>query len=75
MKKFSLLVVLLSISFSLFGAEFTSSNKETTNSPKAYNVGDVCDNIEFTTTDGVTTSIYEQVDAGKAVMIFWGQSW
>lgn len=40
-----------------------------------YQIGDVCDNVEWTTTDGGSTSIYEQVDQGKAVMLFFGQSW
>ncbi len=40
-----------------------------------YNIGDVCVDLEWTTEDGVTTSIYEQVDEGKAVVIFIGQLW
>ncbi|PID27053.1 MAG: hypothetical protein CR982_07005 [Candidatus Cloacimonadota bacterium] len=43
--------------------------------PAEYAIGDVCENISFTTEDGLETSIYEQVDEGKVVMIFWGQSW
>ncbi len=38
-----------------------------------YAVGEGCENIIWTDSDGLTTSIYEQVDAGKAVMIFFGQ--
>ena len=41
----------------------------------AYNVGDVCIDLSWTTEDGEATSIYEQVDNGKAVMIFFGQTW
>ncbi len=41
----------------------------------AYNVGDVCIDLSWTTEDGETTSIYEQVDNGKSVMIFFGQTW
>ena len=40
-----------------------------------YNVGDVCADLSWTTEAGETTSIYEQVDAGEIVMIFWGQTW
>lgn len=37
-----------------------------------YNVGDVCDNVTWTDSEGTATSIYEQTENGKAVMIFWG---
>ena len=37
-----------------------------------YNIGDVSENISWTTSNGESTSIYDQVDAGKPVMIFWG---
>ncbi|PID27055.1 MAG: hypothetical protein CR982_07015 [Candidatus Cloacimonadota bacterium] len=39
-----------------------------------YAIGDVCENISFTTEDGLETSIYEQVDQEKVVLIFWGSS-
>ncbi len=38
-----------------------------------YNVGDVCSNISWTDDDGLSTSIYDQVDQGKAVLVFWGR--
>ena len=41
----------------------------------AYNIGDVCDNISWTDNNGLSTSIYDQVDQGNAVMLFFGQSW
>jgi len=41
----------------------------------AYDVGDVCEDLSWTTEEGETTSIYEQVDLGKMVMIFFGQTW
>ena len=56
MKRLMLLIVLLT-SAVLFGK---------------YNVGDVCADLSWTDSDGLTTSIYEQTAAGKAVMIFWG---
>jgi hypothetical protein len=46
-----------------------------TSSFAEYAVGDVCEDISFTTSDGVETSIYDQVNQGKAVMLFWGQTW
>ncbi len=39
-----------------------------------YDEGDICENISWTDSDGLATSIYEQTEAGKAVMIFWGSS-
>jgi len=39
-----------------------------------YNIGDICANISWTDDSGLSTSIYDQVDQGKAVMIFWGGS-
>jgi len=39
-----------------------------------YNVGEVCDNISWTDNNGLSTSIYDQVDQGKAVVIFWGSA-
>jgi len=39
-----------------------------------YNVGDVCADISWTDDNGLETSIYDQVDQGKIVMIFWGNS-
>ena len=58
MKRLMLLIVLLT-SAVLFGK---------------YNVGDVCTDISWTDSDGLATSIHEQTAAGKAVMIFWGNS-
>ena len=40
-----------------------------------YAIGEVCENVSFTTEDGLETSIYDQVDQGKAVMLFYGQTW
>ncbi|PID27024.1 MAG: hypothetical protein CR982_07560 [Candidatus Cloacimonadota bacterium] len=76
MKKFSLLIFLLSVSFVAFANEgkVAKFEKVENQETRQYDVGDVCSNITFTTTDGVTTSIYEQVDAGKPVMIFWGSA-
>ena len=40
-----------------------------------YNIGDICDNISWTDNNGLSTSIYDQVDQGKAVVLFFGQTW
>ena len=37
-----------------------------------YEVGEICENISWTDSDGLSTSIYEQTEAGNAVFIFWG---
>lgn len=43
-----------------------------------YQVGDIVNDISFTAHysngDSLQTSIYEQVDAGKPVMIFFGEA-
>ncbi|MBN1968629.1 MAG: hypothetical protein JXR48_03280 [Candidatus Delongbacteria bacterium] len=45
----------------------------------AYQVGDIVNDFSFTAnyTDGTSyeTSLYEQIDNGKPVLIFWGESW
>ncbi len=37
-----------------------------------YEEGDVCDDISWTDSNGLETSIYDQTSQGKAVLIFWG---
>ncbi len=39
-----------------------------------YNVGEVCEDISWTDSNGLETSIYDQTSQGKAVLIFWGGS-
>lgn len=57
MKKSILLVALLVISLSLFGA---------------YNVGDTVDNYSWTDDTGESHDIYELTAQGVAVVLFWG---
>ncbi len=39
-----------------------------------YEEGDICDDISWTDSEGLETSIYQQTEAGKAVLIFWGSN-
>ncbi len=40
-----------------------------------YNIGEVCNDVSWTDDSGLSTSIYDQIDQGKVVMLFFGQSW
>lgn len=40
-----------------------------------YQIGDVCDNLNWTDSNGLETSVYDQIDRGKVVFLFFGQSW
>lgn len=57
MRKSSLLVVLLTISLTLFGV---------------YNVGDIVDNYFWTDNTGENHDIYELTSQGVVVVLFWG---
>ncbi len=61
MKKQILVFTMLLLTISLFAA---------------WNVGEpVTDNYSWTDSNGETHSLHELTAAGKAVVIFWGESW
>ncbi|HEX37320.1 MAG TPA: hypothetical protein ENG70_00425 [Candidatus Cloacimonetes bacterium] len=57
MKKIVILAFLLLLSSSAFAV---------------YQVGDVVDNFSWTDSNGETHSIYDLIDAQKAIVFFWG---
>ena len=63
MKKIFMITIMLIWSASLFGE---------------YTVGATVlpeDNLEWTTSTGYTTTLFEQTAQGKAVMLSFGQTW
>jgi len=61
MKKNVFVLILLLLTYSLFAV---------------WNVGEpVLDDYSWTDSNGEDHSIHELTDAGKAVLIFWGEDW
>ncbi|MFC1887943.1 hypothetical protein ACFLYK_03950 [Candidatus Cloacimonadota bacterium] len=60
MKNIFLVFILLILSFSLFAQ---------------YQVGDTVDDYEWTDSNDEVHSVYELTASGRAVVIFYGESW
>jgi hypothetical protein len=60
MKRLVLFFVILVLSFSLFAQ---------------YQVGDTVDDYDWTDSNGEYHSVYELTASGRAVVIFFGESW
>jgi len=60
MKRALFIIIMVILSFSLFAQ---------------YQVGDTVDDYEWTDSNGEDHSVYELTASGRAVVIFFGESW
>lgn len=76
MKKVILLTIAILMSLTLFASKTICEIESDFDLSRAYQVGDVIDqDYSWTDSNGEYHSIHELTSSGKAIIIFWGESW